>query len=136
MFLNIVTLLILLATVFVIKGVNSHKEQLVKDLSRKSLILTTKIYRIDVQRFVALHENVMAVLYALLGFSIFMSVYDVLNAVYPRMFSNIVPIHHIRLVGFSVLAFFLYNGVKHYIEFMGELSKKYKFRLDRYKIVA
>ena len=133
MFMNIITLIILVVSVFVISGVNSHKKQLVKDLTRKSVILTTKIYRIDVQTFTALHENIMAGLYALLGF---VSGYDVLRLAYPKLFSNIVSIHHIKLVGFSVLAFFIYVNAKNYIEFMGRLSKKYKFRLDRYKIVA
>lgn len=136
MFMNIITLIILVVSAFVVSGVNSHKKQLVKDLTRKSVILTTKIYRIDVQTFTALHENIMAGLYALLGFSLFVSGYDVLRLVYPKLFSNIVSIHHIKLVGFSVLAFFIYVNAKNYIEFMGRLSKKYKFRLDRYKIVA
>ena len=78
MFMNIITLIILVVSAFVVSGVNSHKKQLVKDLTRKSVILTTKIYRIDVQTFTALHENIMAGLYALLGFSLFVSGYDVL----------------------------------------------------------
>ena len=132
--LNILTILILLIIRFVISAVFTHKEQLLKDLTKKKI--KENLYKKDLHKFETLHENVLAGLFTLLAFTISIGIYEILTVFHPKIFTAVIPTHYIKSVGFLTMGGILLMSVKQYVNLMCKLSKKYKFSLNKYKIVA